>query len=160
MPHSNESQIGDFRLPASTGQTLSLESFQGKVPMVFVFLDRESPRDRELLESLNSHLRDFGSERSQVLVILRITARQARELADERGMAIPILADASGAMARDFDADDGRSTRPVAIVADKDGRVVRRFDPISAEDDASEVTSALFYAVRALGSGALEAPGE
>ena len=128
--------------------------------MVFVFLDQESSRDLDLLENLNSHLKDFGSERAQVLVVLRVTARRARELADERGMAIPILADASGAMARDFDADDGSSNRSVAIVADKDGRVVRRFDPISAEDDASEVTKALLYAVRALGSGALEGPGE
>ena len=127
--------------------------------MVFVFLDQETPRDRDLLESLNSHLKDFGSERTQVLVVLRMTARQTRELADERGMSIPILADASGSMARDFDADDGRSNRSVAIVADKYGRIVRRFDPISPQDDPSEVTSALLYAVRALGSGALEGPG-
>ncbi len=144
--------IPDFKLPASTGQTLGLDSFKGKVPLVLVFIDLERASHRRLLEMLNARHRDFGAERSQILTVARITAREARETSEEIDLSVPLLADASGAMARAYDADEG----PVAIVADKEGRLLRRFDPLPVEDDASEVTDALLYAVRAIGTGTLD----
>lgn len=148
-------EIGDFSLAASTGQTLSLDSFKGKVPLVIVFLDPQDDEDRALLADLNRRHKDFGSERSQILVVAKITARDARQLSEEMGLSVPVLADASGAMGRGHDAGKGR----VAVVADKDGRVVRRFDPLPTEDEVSEVVDALLYAVRAIGSGAIR-PGD
>jgi peroxiredoxin len=156
MTESQE-RIADFSLPASTGQTLGLDSFKGKVPLVIVFVDLESDDDRDLLGALSSHHKDFGRERSQVLAVARVTARETREISEDMGLSIPILADASGAMARNFDAEDGdRSTKRVAVVADKEGRVVRRFDPLPIQDDPTGVTEALLYAVRAIGSGSLD----
>jgi peroxiredoxin len=145
--------IPGFRLPASTGSTLEFASFQGKVPLVLLFLPTGSNRSDELLAAVDGRLKDFGSERSQVLVVMRITAREAREMADERSLAVPVLADASGAMARDFDAAD-EGGRPVAVVADKEGRPVRHFNPLP-DDEPEEIVDALLYAVRAIGSGAL-----
>lgn len=142
-------EIGDFSLAASTGQTLSLDSFKGKVPLVLVFLDLEDDDHRALLAELNDRHKDFGSERSQVLVVTKVTAREARRLAEEMGLSVPVLADASGAMGRDHEAVKGS----VAVVADKQGRVFRRFDPLATEDDVFEVTDALLDAVRAIGSG-------
>lgn len=144
-------EIEDFSLPASTGQTLSLDSFKGKVPLVLLFLNAEEDDDRALLADINARHRDFGSERSQVLAVLRITARRARQIAEEMDLTVPLLADASGAMARDYDADD--ETR-IAVVADREGRLVRRFDPLPFDDDPSDVTNALLHAVRTIGSGA------
>lgn len=155
-------EIEPFSLPASTGQTLSLESFKGKVPLVLVFLsDIESENDLSLLGELNRRLSEFGSQRSQVLVVARMTAREARELADERGLAVAVLADASGAMGRDYEADDDEGrTRTVAIVADKDAVLKRRFDPLPVNGAVDEVVDSLLDTVRALGSGALETPDE
>jgi peroxiredoxin len=155
MTESRE-QIADFRLPASTGQTLGHDSFRGKVPLAIVFADLDSDEDRELLETLSSHHKDFGNERSQILVVARATAKETRQASEEREWSVPILADASGAMARDFGAEDedGR-TRRLAVVADKDGGVVRRFDPLPIEGDPTGVTEALLYAIRAIGSGSL-----
>lgn len=155
-------EIAHFSLPASTGQTLSLESFQGKVPLVLVFLsDVSSDEDTALLDRLNERLRDFGKERSQVLVVARLTAREARDLADERGLGIAVLADASGAMARAYEADDdGGATRRIAVVANKDGVLKRRFDPLPLDGDVGSAVNALLDTVRALGTGALEAPDE
>jgi peroxiredoxin len=150
-------RIGDFSLPSSTGQTLGLDSFLGKVPMVIVFVDPGSNEDRSLLAELSSRHKDFGSERSQILTVARITARDTRQIADDMGLSVPLLADASGAMARNFDAEDADGgTRRVAVVADKEGRMVRRFDPLPIEDDPTAVTEALLYAVRAIGSGSLD----
>lgn len=138
-------EIDDFSLAASTGQTLSLDSFKGKVPLVLLFLDFADDDDRALVAELNERHKDFGSERSQVLVVAKVTARDARRVAEEMGLSVPVLADASGAMGRDHDAVKGR----VAVVADKEGRVVKRFDPLPTDD----VTDALLHAVRSIGSG-------
>lgn len=154
-------QLPDFSLPASTGQTLSFDSFRGKVPIVMVFLgDLSADGDVTLLKELDSHLKDFGSQRSQLLIVVRATARVARELSDEMKLSVPLLADASGALARDLGVeDDDGNRRPVALVADKEGAIGRRFEPMPEEDPASAV-DALLYSVRALGSRALSTPEE
>ena len=135
----DEARIEDFRLPASTGHTLSFESFRGKVPLVIVFIpDADTPQSTSFLEELDRRHADFGSERAQVLTVTKATARRVRELADERGLSIPILADASGAMARQFGvADTGVS----ALVADKRGRIEQRWDPLL--DDATDPAQAI-----------------
>ena len=158
MTESQEpARIADFRLAASTGQTLAFDSFKGKVPLVIVFVDLTSDEDRDLLTELSSHHKDFGSERSQILAVARATAREARQASEDMGLTIPILADASGAMARDYQAEDeDGNTKRVAVVADKVGRVVRHFDPLLVQDDPTGVTEALLYAVRAIGSGSLD----
>lgn len=155
-------EIAHFSLAASTGQTLSLDSFKGKVPLVLVFLsDVRSDEDTALLDELDGRLREFGKERSQVLAIARLTARETRDLADERDLNIAVLADASGAMARDYEADDDEGdTRRVAVVADKDGVLKRRFDPLPIDGDVASTVDSLLDTVRALGTGALEAPDE
>lgn len=156
MAESQETaSIGDFSLAASTGQTLGLDSFRGKVPLVIVFVDLESAKDRDFLGALSSHHRDFGHERSQILAVARATARETRQTADDMGLSMPVLADASGAMARDYDAEVDGKTRRVAVVADREGRLVRRFDPLRIDDDPTGVIEALLYTVRAIGSGTL-----
>lgn len=150
------SEIEDFGLPASTGQTLTLESFKGKVPLILVFLNLEQDGNRNLLSDLNTRHKDFGSERAQVLAIVKMTARETREIAEDMGLSVPLLADASGAMTRAYDADEAESG--VAVVADKQGRLVRRFDPLPVDEEPSAVTDALLYAARAIESSALEDP--
>lgn len=155
-------EIEAFSLPASTGQTLELDSFKGKVPLVLVFLsDVDSVEDRDLLEALNGRLAEFGAQRSQALAIGRVTARRAREIADEINLKIALLADASGAMARDYEADDDDGqTRRVAVVADKEGFLKRRFDPLPIDGSAEEAVDALLETVQAIGTGALNPPDE
>jgi len=146
--------IADFGLPASTGQTLRLDSFKGKVPVVIVFIsDVASDEDRELLKQLDGRHKDFGAERSQLLVVMRSTARETRRLADEMGLTVPLLADASGAMARAYGAEDEDGPHRIAVVADKEGRLRRRFDPLRVEGDPGSPSEALLHEVRTLGSG-------
>lgn len=147
-------QIPDFRLAASTGQTLALDSFKGKVPLVVVFVDLNSDEDDDLLRELSSHHKDFGNERSQILAVARATAREVRQASEDMGLSIPILADASGAMARDFVAEVDGKTKRVAVVADREGELIRRFDPLP-DGDPTGVIEALLYAVRAIGTGTL-----
>jgi peroxiredoxin len=148
--------IPDFRLPASTGQTLALDSYRGKTPLALFFLPgiRTEP-DLALLRRYDAHLADFGKQRSQVLGVVREQARTVRDLADSMGLHLPVLADASGSMIRDFGVDepDGRA-RHALIVSDLEGNLVRRFDP--APEDQVEVALAT---IEGLGSADLRETG-
>lgn len=122
--------IPDFSLPASTGQTLSRSSFLGKVGLVVVFVPDPRGPDRYVVEEYSELLRDFGSLRIQVLLVARLTAREARELAAEIGAKVPILADAGGEMAAAFGAaGPGGAVRAVTVIAGEDGGIVRRLEP-------------------------------
>lgn len=148
--------VPDFSLPASTGQTLSLDSFKGKVPLVLVFLTGLES-DRDLLGSLNERLSDFGAERAQVLAVVEDTAANTRQFAEAEGVVMPILADASGAMFRDYGAEvaPGEVHR-MAVIVDTEGRVVRRYDPLPVEGAAD----GFLTTIRALGSGAVDGSRE
>lgn len=147
--------LPDYGLPASTGQTLTTDSFRGKMPVVFVFLsDLESDVNVSLLEDLNEHLSDFGSERSQILGVVKEAARTVRSRTDEMGIRFPILADAAGEMSREFGvgfAEEGE--QPVIVIADREGRLVRGFDPAPVEG----LVGAALTTIRGLGSGAVMA---
>ncbi|MGH3650486.1 MAG: peroxiredoxin family protein [Acidimicrobiia bacterium] len=148
--------IVDFSLPASTGQTLRLDSFKGKVPLVIVFIaDVASDEDRALLTELDRRHKDFGAERSQLLVVVRSTARETRQRAEEMGLTVPLLADASGAMARDYGAEDEDGSHRIAVVADKHGRLRRRFDSLPLEGDPGSTSETLLSSVKGLGTGTL-----
>jgi peroxiredoxin len=88
-----------------------------------------------------------------VLGVVIERARTVRDLADSMDLHLPVLADASGSMVRDFGVDepDGRP-RNALIVSDKEGNLVRRFDPAPLED---QVEAAL-ATIRELGSETLE----
>lgn len=152
MSDTTPETIPDFSLAASTGQTLALDSFRGKVPMAIVFLEGLE-QDRDLVRALDARLADFGSERSQILAVAKVTAREARDFAETEGIGMPILADASGAMFRDYGAEDEEGElRRLGVVATAGGELVRRFDPLPI-DGAAE---GLLNCIRAEGSGALK----
>jgi peroxiredoxin len=143
--------IPDFSLPASTGHTLGLDSFLGKASIVFVFLDYLSERHRRLLRQIDARLEEFGAERAQVLLVMRLSARDTSQMREELDLSVPLLADENGAMARDFGAGatPGEGRSPVAVVADQRGTVLQRFDPLPEGEEAIEV---LLDAVRRDGS--------
>lgn len=145
MSAKNGEMIPSFSLPASTGQTLSRDSYLGKMPMVIFFLpDPDSDADRSLLDEYDRLLKDFGEETSQVLGVAKLTARQARDLSDEMGLSLPVLADAGGEMARQFDVvDPDGFPRRATFVVDRHGRVVRRFDPASPAKQAPDMLEAI-----------------
>lgn len=150
---TDDGQLEEFRLPASTGITLSLDSFRGKVPLALVFLPEDRSAALPLLEEMNRRHRDFGAERAQLLAVMRATARDVRDLADAHELSVPILADASGAMARDYGAAE--LPHAVAVVADKHGNVKRRFSDFLDDNDPEPAVESILYTVRALGTNTL-----
>ena len=154
MTATRTETIPDFRLPASTGQTLERASFMGKVPMVISFHPGFShPGTGVLIASFNELLSDFGAQRSQVLIVVPETAADVRAYAAEHHISLPLLADPGHGMARAFDAfNDDEIVEPVLIVTDVNGVVVCRFDEAPEEGQAQ----AALRAIRGEGSGAPE----
>lgn len=130
--------LADFRLPASTGQTLSKEAFLDKVPVVVAFVPDLDGEDGAMrLEAYNERLKDFGSLPSQVLAVAKATASRVRRTADDLGIRFPILADPTGDFAADCDAvEPDRSFRAVTIVTDRRGEIRHRIENAAPVDEA------------------------
>jgi peroxiredoxin len=130
--------LADFRLPASTGQTLSREAFLDKVPVVVAFVpDIDGEGGAKRLKAYNERLKDFGSLPSQVLAVARATASRVRWKADDLGIKFPILADPTGDFAAACDAvEPDRSFRAVTIVTDRRGKIRHRIENAAPVDDA------------------------
>jgi peroxiredoxin len=113
-------QVPDFSLHASTGQRLTLEHYLGSTPLVLIFLP-ELRASLRMLKRFNSRLADFGNERSQLLAIARVQASEARLIASDHDLVLPLLADTTGSMAHQLNLE--LACHPVVIVADRDGRI-------------------------------------
>lgn len=142
-------QVGEpapsFRAPSSHGQTLESDSFSGKVPVVlFFFPEAGTPGcDREIA-AFNERLREFGSQRVQVLGVTRSTPRQLREYAEEHGIRVPLLADEGSRIIRDFGVErEGGVARRVTFIIDLEGNVAHLFDPVEPDGHAEEVLQTL-----------------
>ncbi|HEX2153211.1 MAG TPA: redoxin domain-containing protein [Acidimicrobiia bacterium] len=134
MDGSAATHIPTFDLPATTGRNLSLDSFLDKVPLGIVFLT-DLDEDRGMIDVLNQSFAEFGRERSQLLVVAPVAIDELRRFVDDNDIVMPILADASGAMARDFGAhDESGKPRCMAVVATAEGRLVSRLDVLSESD--------------------------
>jgi peroxiredoxin len=119
-----------FELPTSTGQTLSRDSFLGKVAVVLFFIPDIGRPDYELrIQEYNGLLAEFGQAGCQVLGAARETAPSLREFADVFDIKLPILADASGRLARLCGAVDTEGhVQWVSLIADIDGKIRDRRD--------------------------------
>lgn len=86
-PGEGVEEIPDFRLPASTGQTLAKSAFIGKMPIVLIFVsDLSTDESVATLTAFNDALAQFGHRVSQVLGVARMTARLAREAAERHSI--------------------------------------------------------------------------
>lgn len=130
---SHADTIPDFRLPASTGQTLERDAYVGKVRLATVVLASDGADDvRGILDTLNRHFREFGKRSCQLLVFMPATASEVRDIAKELDIRYPILADPTNSYARASGAASatGEPT-PSALIAARDGTVYTRMRGLS-----------------------------
>lgn len=121
----------DFRAPTSHGQTLDQDAFRDKLALVLFFADEpDDPMTQTEIDGWDEHLVDFGHLRVQVLGVLPLSPKAVRDLAEERNLAVTLLADEGGTLRHDYTVDgDGDAT----VVVDRAGTVictVVRDDPI------------------------------
>lgn len=112
----------DFHASSSRGQALSLSDFQGKVPVVLVFVGPLDPKSGEMAE-LDRRLVEFGRERVQLLVVAHADGADVRAVPFS-GLNLPVLADPHDELVAAFGA--GEQTGSFAVILDKQGNVVER----------------------------------
>ncbi len=112
----------DFHASSSRGKALSLSDFQGKVPVVLVFV---GPLDTDGIDMVDLDRRqvDFGRERVQLLVVAHADGADVRAVPFS-GLDLPVLADPHDEVVTAFGgAEKGGS---FAVVLDKQGNLVER----------------------------------
>lgn len=112
----------DFHASSSRGKALSLADFQGKVPVVLVFV---GPLDTEGLDLVDLDRRqvDFGRDRVQLLVVAQADGADVRAVPFS-GLNLPVLADPHDELVAAF--GGGEPDGGFAVILDKQGNVVER----------------------------------
>ncbi len=119
-----------FSADASTGQTLSTDSFKGKVPLAMLFIPDGSERTT-LFMSYNDAHGALAERRVQLLAVTPDTAAEARQMAADLDLTFPILSGPSLEIFREFAAvDDTGAPRACSVVVDKTGTVASVTDGV------------------------------
>ncbi|MGZ8764534.1 MAG: peroxiredoxin family protein [Acidimicrobiia bacterium] len=105
-----------FRAPSSRGQTLDLDSFAGKLPIVLFRSGPLSAGSLALVTELDRREVEFGHQRVQLLGVTEATAADLREFVAEHSIDAALIADPDGAIARDYGLDDDQHR---AVVIDR-----------------------------------------
>ena len=111
----------DFHASSSRGKALSLSDFQGKVPVVLVFVGPLDPGSAEVAD-LDRHQVDFGHERVQLLVVAQADGADVRALPFS-GLDLAVLADPHNELRSSL--GDGQEAT-FAAVLDRQGNLVER----------------------------------
>ena len=129
-----------FSAPASTGQTLSSESFRDKVPVAMLFVPDSGGAASTLAAYNNAHS-DLAERRVQLLAVLPELASDARDIADRMQLTYPVLSDPSLAIFRDFAATDSLDEpKACSVIIDKTGTVAAKTEGVLSP---SEMTTQL-----------------
>ena len=111
----------DFHASSSRGKALSLSDFQGKVPVVLVFVGPLDPGSAEVAD-LDRHQVDFGHERVQLLVVAQADGADVRAVPFS-GLDLAVLADPHNELRSSL--GDGQEGTFAAIL-DRQGNLVER----------------------------------
>ena len=133
MPADIGQEAPDFTKRATTGEEITLSQFRGDKPVVLVFypFTFTGVCEGELC-AIRDDYSPFEASGAQVLAISCDPAPSQKTWAEQQGWTFPVLSDfwPHGEVARAYGAFNealGCANR-VAVVIDKDGKVVDRFD--------------------------------
>lgn len=112
----------DFHASSSRGKALSLSDFQGKVPVVLVFVGPLDPEALDMVE-LDRRQVEFGRERVQLLVVAHAGGADVRAVPFS-GLSLPVLADPHDELVATF--GGGEHPGSFAVILDRQGHLVER----------------------------------
>jgi peroxiredoxin len=143
-----------FRAPSSRGQTLELESFAGKVPIVLFLAGPLTEASQALVAELDKLEIEFGHRRVQLLGVAAATASDLRAFATQHGIKAALIADPDGTIAGDYGLD-GDQHRAVVI-----DRALGVTALVGGPEAAPEFAEWLLRAVTELGLSDDPEPGD
>jgi len=125
--------VDSFRAASSKGGSLALSDFEGKVPVVILFLGPIADASGDL-RAFDRHLVDFGRHRVQLLCVVRGDGNDVRSVPFE-GLNLPVLADPHGEIEHRFGGH-------FAVILDRQGDLVAQVpSPEGPEQIISRIES-------------------
>jgi peroxiredoxin Q/BCP len=144
--------VGDpaptFTLPASTGETISLEQFRGKTPVVLYFYPRaDTPGCTVEACGFRDALPQYDKAKVAVLGISPDPVKDVTKFAHKFNLNFPLLADADHAVCERYGVWRQKSmfgrkymgAARVTFVIDRQGRVAHVFEKVKPEGHEREV---------------------
>lgn len=147
-----------FRLQASTGETVKLSDYAGKVVVLYVYPKDSTPgctTEAAEFQAALPELRGLGAE---VLGLSKDSIESHCKFADKLGLSFPLLSDPDGQVIEKYGAWGeknmyGRTSMGIirtTVVIGKDGRVAKVFPKVRVKGHVEKVLAV----VRELASGA------
>lgn len=137
-----------FRLPASTGKTISLDDYKGKQTLVLYFYPRaDTPGCTTEACAFRDALADYDKAKVAVLGISPDDQKAVTKFADKFHLNFPLLADADHAVAEKYGVWQEKSmygkkywgAARTTFVIGKDGKVLHVFEKVKPAGHDQEV---------------------
>ena len=137
-----------FKLPASTGQTISLADFKGKQPVVLYFYPKaDTPGCTKEACGFRDALADYQKTKIAVLGISPDPVEDVKKFSDKFHLNFPLLADADHSIADAYGVwvkkqNYGKEYMGVArttFLIGKDGKILNVFEKVKPEGHDQEV---------------------
>jgi peroxiredoxin len=125
-----------FTAAASTGKTLALDDFVGKVPVALTFAGTLAERDVDaLITGFNDVFAEFGRHHIQVLIVTAEhpnTVRRRRK----QGTNVPLLADEDGQLLERYAAS---ATFPATVFIDESATITQLIEGGTPDEHVAAV---------------------
>lgn len=136
-----------FKLPSSTGQTLSLDQFKGKTVVLYFYPRADTPGCTKEACGFRDALADYDRQNVVVLGVSPDPVKNVEKFATKYGLNFPLLADEEHVVCGKYGVWQekkryGRTYFGVVrttFVIDPDGRIVKVFENVKADGHDREV---------------------
>lgn len=136
-----------FRLPASTGDTVKLSDYAGKIVVLYVYPKDATPGCTAEAKEFQDALPELRALGAEVLGVSKDSIDSHCKFADKLGLSFPLLSDPDGEVIEKYGAWGeknmyGRTSMGIirtTVVIGKDGRVVRVFPKVRVKGHVDKV---------------------
>ncbi|HWN70732.1 MAG TPA: thioredoxin-dependent thiol peroxidase [Haliangium sp.] len=136
-----------FRLPASTGDTVNLSDYAGKIVVLYVYPKDATPGCTTEAREFQAALPELHALGAEVLGVSKDSIDSHCKFADKLGLSFPLLSDPDGQVIEKYGAWGekhmyGRTTTGIVrttVVIGKDGRVVKVFPKVRVKGHVEKV---------------------
>jgi peroxiredoxin Q/BCP len=136
-----------FRLPASTGDTVKLSDYAGRIVVLYIYPRDATPGCTTEAREFQAALPELHALGAEVLGVSKDTIDSHCKFADKLGLAFPLLSDPDGKMIESYGAWGeknmyGRTSMGIfrtTVVIGKDGRVVKIFPKVRVKGHVDKV---------------------
>jgi peroxiredoxin Q/BCP len=136
-----------FRLQASTGETVNLSDYAGKIVVLYIYPKDNTPGCTTEAREFQAALPELRALGAEVLGVSKDSIDSHCKFADKLGLEFPLLADPDGKLIETYGAWGeknmyGRTSMGIVrttVIIDREGRVVKVFPKVRVKGHVDKV---------------------